>query len=300
MTYMPDFTGARAKKERGFQYAKAIMDETSYLLDAPEPQISPLNRIPVRIDYEPETGYHVYRVTAGHSDATIRRWGLMTGDAVHNLRSALDHLVWQLACHKTGGPDLPNVPEREKRIVQFPIVDSPTPAERDDPRTFRKSSSLKRVRPEHRAIIYEHQPFGSRYNFGLYREVHPFTRLQILSNVDKHRTITPIAMLTNRFYLPDVFKDAGGKVIEQRYAIEDEDSHPAQPGAEVLRVRVWPPTIRRTQPSGGYVSPTPSFQDVLSDGTPFVRSVDIELTNIGFQVGAVIDGAAKPTTANRT
>jgi hypothetical protein len=142
------------------------------------------------------------------------------------------------------------------------------------------------VLPEHRAIIYEHQPFGSRHNFGLHREVHPFLQLRKLSNTDKHRTITPIAMLTDRFYLPDPFKDVRGKEIERQYLWDEQ---PAEPGAEVLRVRAWPPTIRRTLPDAGYVSPPPSFQDTLNDGTTFVRSVDIELGNIGFQVDQVID-----------
>ena len=287
VTYQPDFSGAQAKSERGRQYGKLLMDETSYRLDAPEPEISPLNRIPVRLDYDATTGYHVYRVTAWHSDATIRRWGLITGDAVHNLRSALDHVVWQLACYKTGGAGLPSVPEHEKRAVQFPIVKAPTTAERKDPRTFRASGALKHVLPEHRAIIYEHQPFGSRYNFG-HAEVHPFTRLQILSNIDKHRTITPIAMLTTRFHLPDPFKDVGGEVIKRQYTAFD--CEPAEPGVEVMRVKVWLPSIRRNLSDAGWVSPTPSFQDVLSNGMTYIRSVDIELMmQIGFQVGAVID-----------
>lgn len=284
MTYWPDFTDARAKMERGTQYSRALMDETGYRLGTPKPEISPLNRIPVRLDYDPETGYHIYRVTAWHSAATIRRWGLMTGDGVHNLRSALDHLTWQLACHKTGGADLPGVPDQEARKVQFPLDDSP-PAH-GNPRRFRENGSLKHVLPEHRAIIYEHQPFGSRFDFS-YGTIHPFIKLRKLSNTDKHRTIMPIAMLTNRFYLPDAFKDVRGKVIEtQHTSLENE---PAEPGAEVMRVKVWPPTIRRTLPNAGYVSPTPSFQDFLPDGTLYTRSVDIELSHIAVQVSQVID-----------
>jgi hypothetical protein len=293
VTYQPDFTGARAKMERGMHYSQVLRDETSYQLRGPgRPEISPSNRIPVRLEYEPETGYHVYRVTAWHSEATIRRWGLMIGDGVHNLRSALDHLVWQLACHNTGGPDLPGVSEPEQRQVQFPIVDSPTPAERANPRTFREVNPrgnpgpLKHVHPEHRAIIYEHQPFGSRFDMS-HGTIHPLIMLRRLSNTDKHRTITPIAMLTNRFYIPDVFKEVGGEEIKRQYPWDDQ---PAEPGAEVLRVKVWPPSIRRTLPNVGYVSPTPSFQDVLPDGvTTYSRSVDIELSNIGFQVDQVIE-----------
>jgi hypothetical protein len=34
--------------------------------------------------------------------------------------------------------------------------------------------------------------------------------------------------------------------------------------------------MRRTLPNAGYVSPSPSFQDTLSSGMTFIRSVNIE------------------------
>jgi len=188
MTYRPDFDSVRAKIARGTHHAESLTEETGW-------GFPPSNRIPIRLEYEPDTGYHVYRTAVGHSEETISRWSLIIGDAVHNFRSALDHLVWQLACHKTGGANLPGVSDKERRNVQFPINDR---SSQDDPRRFHAKGKLKHVLPEHRAIIYEHQPFGSRrLNIDLL--IHSLVRLRELSNLDKHRIITPMAVLTDRF-----------------------------------------------------------------------------------------------------
>lgn len=208
MTYRPDFSGVHAKIDRGIHHAESLTEETGMSLP-------PSNRIPMRLVYEPDSGYHVYRTTAGQSEETIRRWGLILGEAVHNFRSALDHLVWQLACYKTGGPNLPRVPETEARRVQFPIDDR---RPHDEPRRFHENGYLKHVLPEHRAIIYEHQPFQQTWP-QLRTPMHPFTHLQKLSNADKHRIITPIAVLTDEFlaFTPpeELFRGVGGEIVEQ-------------------------------------------------------------------------------------
>lgn len=45
-------------------------------------------------DADPEGGYHVYRVY--DVPKIDPDWSLVAGDCIHNLRSALDHLAWQL------------------------------------------------------------------------------------------------------------------------------------------------------------------------------------------------------------
>ena len=88
------------------------------------------------LEFDPETDEHVLRATATPSEAVIRHWGLITGNAVHNLRCAVDHLVWQLACYKTGG--------HEARRVQFSIDDAPPAL--DDPQSFHEHAQLKHIR----------------------------------------------------------------------------------------------------------------------------------------------------------
>ena len=46
-------------------------------------------------------------------------WSLIAGDAIHNLRSALDHLVYAIAVHQTNRDPPPG-----ERILEFPICDT--------------------------------------------------------------------------------------------------------------------------------------------------------------------------------
>jgi hypothetical protein len=48
---------------------------------------------PGNADFYPEAGIHVIRWDA---PPTPLLWSVMSGNVVHNLRSALDHLVWQM------------------------------------------------------------------------------------------------------------------------------------------------------------------------------------------------------------
>jgi hypothetical protein len=50
----------------------------------------------------------------------VERWSLITGDAIHNLRSALDHTVYAIAAHESNQ----SIPPQGKKI-QFPIISNP-------------------------------------------------------------------------------------------------------------------------------------------------------------------------------
>jgi hypothetical protein len=104
------------------------------------------------------------------------RWGVMSGNVVHNLRSALDHLVWQLV---TLNGEKPRSGMGGNR---FPIFDK-------DPVDFAKATkaSLRGVHPDHRARIEGFQPY-KRPN-GLAPEDNPFAALDFLWNQDKHRAL---------------------------------------------------------------------------------------------------------------
>jgi hypothetical protein len=98
------------------------------------------------------------------------RLGVLMGDFVHNLRSALDHLVWQLA--------LTNAAEPSTRL-QFPIyVKSPK-----DWASI-AADRLKDVPPAAVEIIERLQPYHME------NPTHAATAvIQALSNEDKHRVI---------------------------------------------------------------------------------------------------------------
>lgn len=65
---------------------------------------------------ERESGYHVFRLAAMPKDWRLQV-GLVLGDIVHNLRSALEYLFWALSCHYLGI----HTTERLGNQVQLPI-----------------------------------------------------------------------------------------------------------------------------------------------------------------------------------
>jgi hypothetical protein len=105
---------------------------------------------------------------------------IIIGECLHNLRSALDHIVWHLA--------EANPPNRGSNKNQFPICDSAS--------KFREQKGRKRlegVPMQAQAVIERLQP----YQFGSSYEFHTLWRLNALVNIDKHRTL----MLTTGFMI---------------------------------------------------------------------------------------------------
>lgn len=100
-------------------------------------------------------------------------WGPIIGDAVHNLRSALDHLAWQLALESV----LAKTPWR----IEFPII-LDDPASNPEVRG-RFSGKLKLLRPDSHALIEAAQPYKTGGSS------HPLWLLQSLWNTDKHRVL---------------------------------------------------------------------------------------------------------------
>jgi hypothetical protein len=118
-------------------------------------------------------------------------WGAVIGDVVHNLRSALDHLVWQLTL--ANGHTPPAVvprkgPGSEWKGIRFPIYTS-DPRKRYPisgrriPWRYEPPDSLWGVRPTLRTDLQRLQPF----NHGQDAPKKPLAVLDELWNIDKHR-----------------------------------------------------------------------------------------------------------------
>jgi hypothetical protein len=137
-------------------------------------------RIGIKVDAD--TRQHVLYISYLPDLAPLlKQVSLCLGDIIHNFRSALDHLTYQLAVWNTGG----NVC-RPKR-VQFPIV--------DDPSHFKsaRGDALREVHPDHQTIIEQFQPYH-RIAEGLPigPPFHSFAVLRDLDNADKHRPLNPV------------------------------------------------------------------------------------------------------------
>ena len=97
-------------------------------------------------------------------------WSITVGEILYNLRSALDHLVWQLVLANGQCP---------RRSNRFPITEDHEKWE------LQKVGALKGVCQEHQAKIGYLQPFTG--GIGLSFDVSMLKSLDDLSNIEKHR-----------------------------------------------------------------------------------------------------------------
>jgi hypothetical protein len=131
------------------------------------------------VEYDSKTKKHVYRV---HDVPAIDpEWSIELGEVLYQLRSALDHLAWQLVLLDGGVPG-------EK--TQFPIRDSP----------LDKNGKLRRLKtllPQVKnskilRLLNECQPYAGDGTETLSPfDAHgtPLWHLKTLNNVDKHRLL---------------------------------------------------------------------------------------------------------------
>jgi hypothetical protein len=129
-----------------------------YYVPEPDPQ-SDTTTVRVRFTIPPPTEFR-----------------LIIGDCLHNLRSALDNLVYELAVQYTA----PNpIPEHKARELAFPIVHR---AMKPDKFKTKYRSRIGLLNPRVQAIIEELQPYHREDSVS-----HPLWKLNRLSNIDKHR-----------------------------------------------------------------------------------------------------------------
>jgi hypothetical protein len=105
------------------------------------------------------------------------RWGLVVGDALHNMRAALDHLACRLVELAGNSPSL---------ATAFPIWDRDPYANRDDERRFERV--LAGMRPGDAEAIRRLQPYQDPTS----EESAKLIALAALNNLDKHLLILPV------------------------------------------------------------------------------------------------------------
>lgn len=107
----------------------------------------------------------------------LERWSLIAADCVHNLRCALDHLVYALAIQ-----DSKIDPPTKKRYLQFPITESESEFATQE---FRMAG----LNPDSKALIEAAQPYNHRH----LDSPAILTVLNDLENTDKHRLLNTAA-----------------------------------------------------------------------------------------------------------
>lgn len=207
---MTALDGCNAKVERAREHHRALMED---VLDW-------LRETPYALDQEflADSSELVFRLR-GEPPSPPLRWSTVIGDVVHNLRSALDHLAWQLVLLDGGQPTLQ---------TQFPIYES------ED--AFRRNAErrLPGVTPERVSAVEALQPY--RRSPDNPAEDH-LAAIQLLSNTDKHRVLTTTVVQSEgsqfRFTLRRDVRGLWPESIAPTFG-------PMVAGAEVVRVKVEP------------------------------------------------------------
>src|SRR5215212_10273887 len=92
-----DLSGAQAKIERAHEHRNALEGEIQPALWGER------HSIYLSAKLDSDSRYHVLRVTV-MPEKLLLRVAVALGDIVHNLRSCLDFLAWQLVLNHSGRP----------------------------------------------------------------------------------------------------------------------------------------------------------------------------------------------------
>ncbi len=173
------FDGIRLKRARAWDQINSLKaDIASFLRSDPTPYAP-------KVDFNGQTQTLTISINVNKvPDAT---WGIRVGEIVHNLRSALDHVICALFIKANRQP-----PElRDKH--QFPIFNTQADFRRTIPQ-FLKGLDDKAI-----DLIRSEQPF-SICEGGTGESVEsPLWHLKELSNCDKHRTIHLVGILLHEY-----------------------------------------------------------------------------------------------------
>lgn len=127
------------------------------------------NPVTLSREYVPDERAVVYRIKPAIEIG--EDWPLLTGDALHNFRCALDYAWWQLACKHLGRTPT----EDEAKRIQFPILKPGG--------TWDARNHIPLVGKDAAKLAGRVQPDYSGYP----KVGHPLGILNELSNKDKHR-----------------------------------------------------------------------------------------------------------------
>ena len=171
---MIDFSGINAKIDRASGQVSALnVDIDEFCLNIKRSIVLEIDR-----DVGEQTWF--YR---GATPEVPVEWSIRAGEILYNLRSALDHLVWQLVVANGQKPS---------RANQFPILDEEAQWTKHS-----TQNKLKGVEDECKKRIRFLQPFNPMLQLPINGQLRPcyapvFRTLRDLSNIDKHRHLNLI------------------------------------------------------------------------------------------------------------
>jgi hypothetical protein len=165
-TSIPPFYSALLKIERAYSQASDFEKQVRLFFGSSD---KPAYSCVIERDADPRKWRAIFRILKKPPDV----WPVLLGEIIHNLRSALDHLVYEASA-----PDKDGFPLKR---TEFPIY--------LDEAKFRQSGlqKIRGLNDATRALVEQYQPFAnSDPSITTYLWV-----LQQLSNTDKHRLLNP-------------------------------------------------------------------------------------------------------------
>ena len=161
---MTDFKGVHAKISRASDQINSLKaDMDRFCTDIRQSIVPEVHR-------ETDEQVWVYR---GETPNVPIEWSVRLGEIFYNLRSALDHLVWQLVLANGQTPG------------RLPIVE-------DEGDWQKATRQLEGVTPEDKKMIRYLQPYTGGINLPF--DVWNFWKLHSLCNIDKHRHLNMVAV----------------------------------------------------------------------------------------------------------
>jgi hypothetical protein len=145
--------------------------------------------------------------------------GLILGEVIHDLRSALDQLAWQLALTHVGEEALDD--PRVGNVITFPITSSPE--------RFTSHRAAQYFDRPALDLMESHQPY---HNAGM-RLVNPLAIVQNWSNTDKHRALTPSL---GQIAIDELVFQSDATIDIEDVKLVVPDSSVIDPSAPLLRI----------------------------------------------------------------
>ena len=156
------------------------MDQADSKIDRAKKHVADLNELLAKAPpflYTLETNLNTRKRSTGvkKNEATLLEAALITGDAVQNMRSSLDHTYWEIVCPFAATP-------KETRGVQFPF--SETEARLD---AAVKNRLADRVSPAFFQAVIDLKPYGDDGGNSVLYLIHE------LGILDRHKLLIPTA-----------------------------------------------------------------------------------------------------------
>jgi len=255
--------GCFAKLERAWEHLDLLHRELGAYLE----------RGPYRVLVQRKPDDAWYVATMFIEDSPVRL-GVVLGDFVQNLRSALDHLVWQLVLAQGGKPQRSNT---------FPIYRAQEDFIRDVICGPKHRAALEGIDPQSDAWAYVEglQPHHARDP-----RFHGLNLLRMFSDTDKHQLVQTVMSFPAPWAVRDIL-DWDPRAIPLETKTDYPAGSPLMDGAEIAELRFDP---KGPDPQV-YVKGTPALDIAFGKGFPaeegdialYVPSFDtmrIEVANI--------------------